>query len=129
MKKLCFSTVFALVCLLTATALPAFGQSSTKLDFTAPFPFMVGNVVLPAGTYQIATTSEGGAMFVSSNGSLKSAATIAYAAHTSEAGSKASVSFVRHGDQYFLHTVGLETGQTYEVADRFEGAKKIVAVK
>src|SRR5580658_6127566 len=99
MKKLCFRTVFAFACLLTATALPSFAQSSTKLDFTAPFPFMVGNVVLPAGTYQIATTSEGGAMFVSSNGSMKSAATIGYAIHTSEAASKASVSFVRHGDQ------------------------------
>jgi hypothetical protein len=126
MKKLCFNTVFAFACLLTATALPSFAQNNAKLDFTAPFPFMVGNVVLPAGTYRIATASEGGAMFVSSNGTLKSAATIAYAAHTSEAGSKASVGFVRHGNQYFLHTVGLETGQTYEVAD---GAKKIAAVK
>jgi len=126
MKRLCFSTTFAFVCLLTASALPSFAQSSSKIDFTAPFPFTVGNVLLPAGTYQIATNSEGGAMFVSSNGSLKSAATIAYAAHNSETASKASVVFVRRGDQYFLRTVGLETGQTYEVA---EGAKKIAAVK
>jgi hypothetical protein len=127
MKKLCFNTAFAFVCLFTATALPSFAQSSTKLDFTAPFPFMVGNVVLPAGTYHIATNSEGGAMFVSNNGSLKSAAAIAYAAHTSEIASKASVGFVRRGDQYFLHSVGLETGQTYELADRFQGTKKITS--
>ena len=125
MKKICFSTVFVFVCLFTATALPSFAQSGTKLEFTAPFPFMVGNVVLPAGIYQIATNSEGGAMFVSNNGSLRSAATIAYAAHTSEVASKASVGFVRHGDQYFLHTVGLESGQTYELADGIQGIKKI----
>jgi hypothetical protein len=124
MKKSCLNTIFAFACLLAATALPSWAQNGARINFTAPFPFMVGNVVLPAGTYNIVTNSDG-AMFVSSSNSLKSAAIIGYPMYTDAlAPARSSVAFVRRGDQYALHKVGLNTGETFELAERSPGAKK-----
>src|ERR1700759_520291 len=106
MKKSCLNTLFAFACLLAATAVPSFGQNA-RLDFTAPFPFTVGNVVLPAGTYNVVTSPDGGAMFVTGSANLKSAVIMAYPAHTGDAPLKPSVAFVRRGNQYALHKIGL----------------------
>jgi hypothetical protein len=118
MKKSCLNTVLAFACLFAATALPSWGQSGTRVDFTAPFPFTVGNVVLPAGAYNITTNSDG-ALVVNSSNNSKSAAVIAHPDYSNDfASTKSSVGFVRHGDQYALHKVGLSNGETFELADK-----------
>ncbi len=80
--------------------------------------------VLPAGAYNIVTNADG-ALVVNSSNSSKSAAIIAYPGYTNDlAATKSSVGFIRHGDQYALHKVGLNNGETFELADRSAGAKK-----
>jgi len=77
---------------------------------------MVGGVELPAGVYQITTYAEGGAIFVTGSGLPNAATAIMYPLHSGNPAEKASVSFVRRGDKYILKTVGMESGQVFELA-------------
>jgi hypothetical protein len=117
MKNFCLNTTLALVCLLVACAAPSWAESG-RIDFTAPFPFTVGGVELPAGAYQITSYAEGGAIFVTGTGTPNAATAIMYPLHSDNPADKASVRFVRRGEKYILRSVGMETGQVFELASQ-----------
>ena len=117
MKNFCLNTTLALVCLLAASAAPSWAESG-RVDFTAPFAFNVGSVQLPAGDYHITAYAEGGAIFVIGKGSPNAATAIMYPLHSGNPTEKASIRFTLRGGKYTLMAVGMETGQTFELADQ-----------
>ncbi len=116
MKNFCLNTTLALICLLAASAAPSWAEGG-RVDFTAPFAFSVGTVQLPAGDYHITAYAEGGAIFVTGTGNPSAATAIMYPLHSGNPTEKASIRFTRRGGKYILMAVGMETGQTFELAN------------
>jgi hypothetical protein len=71
--------------------------------FKVPFDFTVGNLVLPAGTYQISYYATKSAIMIRSEDGRFHAFTTTYPADPSISDSEAV--FTKHGNQYFLHEV------------------------
>jgi len=95
---------------------PAYAQESVA-KFTAPFQFIVGETVLPAGSYSVTTVQHhpGVMWFQSEDG--KSVASVFF--NTTGPWSKntnALFSFQRYGGHYFLAAVNIPGGNTRELA-------------
>jgi len=73
------------------------------VEATVPFDFTVGNHLLPAGTYTIASSSSNVIEIRSSDGQIV-ATTVALAAHDDAKGNGDLV-FYRYGSKYFLSEV------------------------
>jgi len=73
------------------------------VEATVPFDFTVGNHLLPAGTYIIASTSSNIVSIRNSDGQVV-ATTVALAAHDDAQG-KGDLVFDRYGNKYFLNEV------------------------
>ena len=71
--------------------------------FKVPFDFTVGNLVLPAGSYQVSYYAPRSAIMIRSEDGRFHALTTTYLANPSTSGGK--VVFTKYGNQYFLHEV------------------------
>jgi hypothetical protein len=71
-----------------------------------PFPFHVGDTVLPAGSYTAGTNMGSGALIVLRSADGKSSVmTISNGAHSPDGRTQPRLIFNRYGDEYFLFQV------------------------
>ena len=112
MRALCLNTILA-ACLLGGAALTARAEILTRIEIEVPFAFQVGNVPMPAGTYEIYQPNETGAVIIrGTNGSTAIATVVAPMGEG--AGSKAS--FLHADGKYVLSSVSLGDGRMVQVA-------------
>ena len=91
--------------LLTA-ALISIGGARTHAQapvFKVPFDFTVGNLVLPAGTYQVSYNAAKTAILIRSQDGRFHAFTTTHSADPST--KDGEIVFTKYGNQYFLHEV------------------------
>jgi len=93
----------SLVAVLAAAA--AFAQSSTRLQATVPFDFLVGNKALPAGDYTVAGGPAAGTIMIRSADGKKGAIVLAQEVYLMSARESARLIFHRYGSTYFLSEV------------------------
>ena len=105
MKKILFALL-----IVSAVAIAAPGSASAQSSpaiVKVPFQFIVGDTLLPAGSYRITASAENPSLLAVTN--LKGApAAFALAPRNGEAATKAAhahVAFRKIGGQYFLSTV------------------------
>lgn len=112
MRSFCLNTIFALSGLLALSTLPSRAEILTYVEIKVPFTFQVGNVTLPAGSYEIVQTHESGAVIVRALGASRAAAAIVSPV---QEGAGHLASFVRIGGKYFLSSVSLGDGRMVEL--------------
>lgn len=114
MRSFCLNTIIAVAGLLAGSALPSRAEVLTSIEIQVSFPFNVGNVTLPAGSYEILKLHETGAVIVRPiGGGYRSAAAIV-SPFRDGTGYKAD--FVRVDGKYFLSSITLGDGRTLQVA-------------
>lgn len=108
MKNLYVRSLLALA--LAAAPLVVRAESVLKVVFKAPFSFVAGSRVLPAGEYQLSEDGDH-VLMIQAVGNPGAAAVIVYSVG---AGSPAAgaLNFVRRGGVYYLNTVQLGDGRT-----------------
>jgi hypothetical protein len=111
MRSFCLTTVLA-ACLIGGAAITARAEIMTRIQIDVPFTFQVGNVAMPAGSYEIYQPHETGAVIIRAVGGSGAVATVV-APMSEGAGSKAS--FVHSGGKYFLSSVSLGDGRMVHI--------------
>lgn len=110
MRSFCLNAM-AVACLLGG-ALAARAEIMTRILLEVPFSFQVGDVSLPAGSYEIYQPNETGAVIIRARGGSRAIATIV--APIGE-GSGSRASFVRVDGKYFLSSVSLGDGRMVHI--------------
>jgi hypothetical protein len=118
MRSFCLSnlfrnTIFAAAALLASTALPSQAEILTFVEIQVPFAFNVGNVSLPAGSYEVLQPHEMGALIVRAAGGSGAVAAIVGPLHE---GAGHQASFVHVGGKYFLSSISLGDGRMVQLA-------------
>jgi hypothetical protein len=104
----------------------ASAQITDPVEFTAAFPFIVGNASVPAGTYTI-TPDEDNLEILHLAGPHTSVFFQTQGAQGAQTPSKTEVVFTRYGDQYVLKSVwidGIRTGAETRPAEAERHAAK-----
>lgn len=114
MKKQALRAIAMLVSIIalafvTAVASNAQSGGRSKLNANIPFDFVVGDKTLAAGEYSIKeiTTSSDDALAIRSRDSKHSAIRLTNAVSSSAPGKRASLTFRRYGNRYYLAQVWL----------------------
>jgi hypothetical protein len=107
MKKRITFGVLAMCLYITMTATASYAQSGKVLMADVPFDFEVGGKLLPAGEYSVTPiTSSEQALLIRQTDGNKAVMVLSNSAQGKENRSgKASLTFHRYGDQYFLALV------------------------
>lgn len=103
---------FFVVALLAARVL--FAQSTQPIKFTAPFPFTIGDQVLPAGDYTVSVPASTGVLTLISSNGKHSAFVNAVSLEKLDPETKFRLVFHRYGDQYYVSEIwapGFRTGR------------------
>jgi hypothetical protein len=110
MKLLKLTVMFGgLVALATSVS-----AESAMVNFNAPFEFVVGGKVLPAGSYTIEEPSNGGVVMIRGNQPNSTALVLAVNGGPSNT-SNARVTFSRNGSAVVLSTINVPGGATYSL--------------
>ena len=129
--------VFALA-LLAVTS--AFAEMTPRMTAHIPFGFHVGNSMLPAGEYTVATDPGPGLVRLSSADSKSSVTILANGVQTISTPTQSKLIFTKYGDEYFLSRIwraGSDTGnelrksrrETEVAATSRRGVQTIMASK
>jgi hypothetical protein len=117
MRKFQIAAVVAFGMVLFAGAQLARAQSLDAVTTTVPFPFMVGKVLLPAGTYLIVPDDmEPGVLEIRSERGGRSAFATLMAEDTTTRRGDLQFQFVNVGGRYYLTKIDDGTGDVSEVA-------------
>lgn len=112
MRSFCLKAVVAVASLVAGSALPAPAEILTQVEIQVPFAFIVGNVTLPAGSYEILQSHDTGALIVRAVGG--SGVAVAIVSPIRE-GFGHQASFVHIGAKYFLSSISLGDGRMVEL--------------
>ena len=117
MRKFQIAAILAFGMVLFAGAQVARAQSLDAVTTTVPFPFMVGNVLLPAGTYLVVPDDVDSGVFEirSQRGRMSAFATVMADDSTARRG-ELQFQFVNVGGRYYLTKIDDGTGDVSEVA-------------
>lgn len=107
------NTILAAAGLLACSALPSRAEILTSVQIQVPFAFNVGNISLPAGSYEVLQPHEMGALIVRAAGGSGAVAAIVGPFHE---GTGHQASFIHVGGKYFLSTISLGDGQMVQLA-------------
>jgi|HubBroStandDraft_6_1064221.scaffolds.fasta_scaffold382836_2 hypothetical protein len=111
MRSFCLNTILA-ACLLGGVTFTARAEIMSRIEIDVPFAFQVGNVAMPAGSYEIYQPHETGAVIVRATGGSGAVATVV--APMGEGGGT-HASFVHTGGKYFLSSVSLGDGRMVHI--------------
>jgi hypothetical protein len=98
--------VAVVVVLALAGAMPAYAQGNVS-KVNVPFPFIVGDTVLPAGSYTVTTPSDGVLAIQSATSQAVATALVQPTGGELSKNTNALFSFAKMGGQYFLAQVSL----------------------
>ena len=115
MRAFCLNTILA-ACLLAGAAFTARAEIMSRIEIDVPFAFQVGNVTMPAGSYEIYQPHETGAVIIRAMGGSGAVATIV--APLGE-GAGTHASFVHTGGKYFLSSVSLGDGRMVRITPQY----------
>lgn len=105
MKKQTLLPLLAMI-LLAAGSLSA--QISGAVKATVPFDFTAGNISLPAGEYQIASSEHPGTLVLRGEGSSSGLFIGSNAAQANAVAQSTKLVFHRYGDRYFLYQLWVQ---------------------
>jgi hypothetical protein len=109
-----FGKVVVCIAMLTLfPALPMLAQIDNGMNFTTSFPFYVGNVKMPAGSYRITQTDiDVNELLIESDDSKYSAFVDFVPTQSGEPHAQSDVTFHKYGDTEYLNRIWVE-GQNY----------------
>jgi hypothetical protein len=111
MRAFCLNTILA-ACLLGGAAFSARAEVMTRIRIDVPFAFEVGDVAMPAGSYEIYQPHETGAVIIRATSGSGAVATIV--APIGQGGGS-NASFVHTGGKYFLSSISLGDGRMVRI--------------
>jgi hypothetical protein len=103
--------IYSFTLILLGTVCVSAGQPVTA---RIPFPFHVGDSMLPAGSYTTDTNAAPGILRLRSGDCKSTVMILSSAVQASNAAAQAKLVFTRYGDEYFLYQVwpgGSDTGR------------------
>jgi hypothetical protein len=117
MRKFQIAAAVAFAVVLFAVAQQARAQMTDTAKATVPFPFMVGRVLLPAGTYEVVPDPIDPSVFEirSENGAISAVATVLAKDETDRRGDL-QFKFMNAGGRYYLTKIDDGTGDVSELS-------------
>ena len=111
MKKQILSVCAALLLIAAVGAVTAPAQSSTRLEASIPFDFVVGGKTLPAGDYTVSTVLSHDPSVLAIRNPQGCAIAITQGADNKKSDGTNKLVFHRYGNKYFLSQIWNEDGR------------------
>ena len=105
--------IFGMAIVSSISAIPAFAAITNQLDFQTSFPFYVGNVEMPAGSYSVAQPDMDGKILLIRNADRAHSAFIDFIpTHAAQPHAHSDVTFHKYENVEYLNRLWVD-GQQY----------------